>query len=285
MGSYQRRGFASALLVAGLLSAAQAFAAALVSELQGDVRVGATQEQSRPAAAGERLAPGSTVSTGAGSRAILSFDDGQVAALHENTQFRIDGFRYQLEKPQADRAVFVLLQGALRVITGALGQRNPAAFELRTGETTIGIRGTDFMVAKVNPTYLSVLQGTISAKNGGGTALFVAGSYGAVHDRSTLAAIVRENELPRAASSAFGGLGALPVGPAAAPPGAAGKPKLPDRAVSQPQDRGAFGRETAERARGLKEDIERKMKKQEADAARERARDNGAASHPGSRRP
>lgn len=285
---FKRRGFASALLVAGfagLLSAASAFAAAVVSEMQGDVRIGATSGESRPAARGQRVAPGSTVITAAGSRAILSFDDGQVAALHENTQFRIDGFRYQLEKPAEDRAAFGLLRGALRVVTGALGQRNPAAFTLRTAETTIGVRGTDFMVALVNPVYLSVLQGTISATNGAGSALFVAGAHGMVADRSTLAAIVRENALPGAAASAFGSLGALPIAPAAAPPGAAGSLKLPDRAVPQPQGRDAFGRETADRARGLREDIDRKMKKQAADAARERAREPGPASRPGNGRP
>lgn len=283
MGAYQRRRFASVILaagIAGFLSAASAFAAAVVSELQGDVRVGATGAQSRPAARGERVTPGSTVSTGAGSRAILSFNDGQIAALYENTQFRIDGFRYELEKPADDKAAFRLLRGALRILTGALGQRNPVAFTLRAEDTTIGVRGTDFMVVKENPVYLQVLEGRIAATNSAGTALFGAGEFGTVASGKSLAIAVRENALPARAASAFGGLGALPLAPPA-PPGAGGI-KVPERAVSQPQESRAFGRETAEKARALKDDLARKSKKAAAEGARERARD--PASRPGNGR-
>ena len=272
MGACQRRRFASVILaagIAGFLPAASVFAAAVVSEMQGDVRVGATDAETRSAARGERVTPGSTVSTGAGSRAILSFDDGQVAALHENTQFRVDGFRYQLEKPAGDKATFRLLRGALRIVTGALGQRNPAAFTLRTEDTTIGVRGTDFMVVKENPVYLQVLEGRIAATNSAGTALFGAGEFGTVASGKSLAIAVRENALPARAASAFGGLGALPLAPPA-PPGAGGI-KVPERAVSQPQESRAFGRETAEKARALKEDLARKSNKAATEAARERA--------------
>jgi hypothetical protein len=284
MAAYKRRRFASVILaavIAGFLPAASVFAAAVVSEIEGDVRVGATIAASRPAARGERLLPGSTVSTAAGSRAILSFDDGQVAALHENTQLRIESFRYELERPADDRAALRLLRGALRIVTGALGQRKPAAFSLRTEDTTIGVRGTDFMVAMVNPVYLSVLQGRIAAANSAGTALFEAGQFGVVASGRSLATAVRGNALPAAAASAFGGLGALPIAPPA-PPGAGGV-KVPDRAVSQPQESAAFGRETADKARALKEDLARKSKKAAAEAVRERARDNGPASRQGPR--
>ena len=281
MAKYEGRRFASVILaagIAGLLSASSAFAAAVVSELQGDVRIGATSAESRPAARGERVTPGSTVSTGAGSRAILSFNDGQVAALHENTQFRIDGFRYELEKPADDKAAFRLLQGALRILTGALGQRNPAAFTLRSEDTTIGVRGTDFMVVKVNPVYLQVLEGRIAATNSAGTALFGAGEFGTVVSGKSLATAVRENALPARAASAFGRLGALPLAPPA-PPGAMGGIKQPERAVSQPQEPAAFGRETADKSRALKDDLARKSKKAATEAARERGRD--PASRPG----
>lgn len=280
MGKYSRRRAASMALVlgiAGAMASAGAFAAAVVAELQGDVRVGAPGAEGRPAARGQRVPPGSTVSTAAGSRAILSFDDGQVAALHENTQFRIDAFRYQLEKPADDKAFFVLLRGALRMVTGALGQRNPVAFVLRTDDTTIGVRGTDFMVAMVNPVYLSVLEGRIAAMNSAGTVLFAKGEFGAVASGKSLATAVRENSLPTRAASAFGGLGALPIAPPA--PSGAGSVKLPAHAVSQPLEPAAFGRETADKARALKEDLARKSRKAAADAARERARD--AAARPG----
>lgn len=273
-----RRGrFASVILasgIAGLLSAASAFGEAVVADWQGDVRIGATLAQSRPVLPGQRVPSGSVVTTAAGSRVVLRFDDGQVAALHENTQFHIEDFRYRPREPAADRAVFVLLRGALRIVTGALGRRNREAFSLRTPQATIGIRGTDFMVAIVNPAYLSVLQGTIVATNAAGTATFAAGASGAVASRATLAASIHANALPDTASSAFGSLGALRIAPPASPAaGAAGKIELPEQALPQAQEPAAFGRETADRARELKEELDREFGKETSDAARERARD------------
>src|SRR5437867_202829 len=116
--------------IAGLFSAASAFGAAVVQELEGDVRAGATPAQSRPVAANQRVLTGTVVTTAPGSRVVLRFDDGQVVALHENTQFRIDDFRFRPQEPKADRAAFVLVQGALRAVTGALGERSPDAFSL-----------------------------------------------------------------------------------------------------------------------------------------------------------
>src|SRR6266705_2544931 len=114
--------------IAGLFLAASAFGAAVVQELKGDVRAGATPAQSRSVAPNQRVPSGTVVTTAPGSRVVLRFDDGQIVALHENTQFRIEDFRYRRQEPEADRAMFVLLRGALRVLTGTLGRRSPDTF-------------------------------------------------------------------------------------------------------------------------------------------------------------
>lgn len=273
MTTTRGRPFSFAILafgIASLFSAAGAFGAAVVQEFKGDVRAGATPAQSKPVVPNQRVLSGSSVTTAAGSQVTLRFDDGQVVALHENTQFRIENFRYRAQESAADRAVFVLLRGALRVVTGALGKRNRDVFALRLPQSTIGIRGTDFMVAIVNPAYLSVLRGAVAATNKAGTAAFEAGTFGSIANSSTLAVTIPASTLPSAASSAFDSLGALPISRADSP---AGEIKLPETAAPQAQDAATFGQETADRARELNGDHGREIGKEISEAVRELARD------------
>ncbi len=274
MSPIKERYLSSAVLalgIAGLFSAASAFGAAVVQELKGDVRAGATPAQSRPVAPNQRVLSGTVVTTAPGSRVVLRFDDGQIVALHENTQFRIEDFRFRPQEPKADRAAFVLVQGALRAVTGSLGERSPDAFSLVVPTATIGIRGTDFMVAIAAPAaYLSVLKGTVAATNVAGTAAFGAGAFGSIATSATLAVSVPASVLPAAVSSAFGSLGALPIRPA----GSAAGEKLPKAAAPRARDASAFGLDIANKARELKEDRTREFGKEISEMARERAQDN-----------
>jgi hypothetical protein len=252
---HKKRGWvsASAILasaIAAMLCAAAAFAGAVVADVEGDVRVAAAGAKSRGIVPGQRVEPGSLVTTAGGARVTLHFDDGMWAALHENSRLRIEGFSFRQQEPAADRAAFELLRGALRVITGELGRRNPEAFELRTPSVNIGVRGTDFMVAVENPTYLSVLEGRVAATNAGGSVTFGAGDFGVAIDASMPAA-VQASALPAAVASAFGRLGALRMAPRA-PSGAAGEDA---------------------RARELRDSLGRDKGRDASGAARERARD------------
>ena len=235
-----------ALGIAGFFPAASAFGAAVVQESKGDVRAGATPAESKPVAPNQRVLSGALVTTASGSQVVLRFDDGQVVALHENTQFRIENFSYRQQEPGADRAVFVLLRGALRAVSGALGKRSPDAFSLSVQTATIGIRGTDFMVASVNPAYLSVLEGTVAATNTAGTVAFGAGTFGSIATPTTLAAFIPASALPAAVSSAFVSLGALRITRAGS---AAGEIDLPGTAAPGAQEASAFGLGIANAAR------------------------------------
>jgi hypothetical protein len=186
--------------------------------MYGDVRAG--DQQVRP---NDRITSGATVTTGRGSQAVLKFDDSQVVVLNENTTFRITDFRYRQDEQRNDRSIFDLVRGALRVISGAVASRSQSAFQLRVPQATIGIRGTDFMVAIVNPAVISVGTGAVSATNAGGTTVFGAGSFGSVASSSALAVGIPASAVPAAASSAFSSMGAAAgvVGGGMAP-GAAG---------------------------------------------------------------
>ncbi len=67
------------------------------------------------------------------------------------------------------------------------------------------------MVALVNPAYLSVLQGTVTATNAAGTVAFGAGVIGSIATSATLAAEIPASELPAAAAEAFSNLSAAAV--------------------------------------------------------------------------
>lgn len=204
-----------AAFVASLVLTANGFAAALVQDVKGDVRAAEAA-----VAKGQRVLTGATLITGPSSQATLAFDDGQQVVLNENTRFAITDYRFVKANPQSDRSFFNLLSGAARVVTGELAQRSRNAFEFRTPTSTIGIRGTDFIVAIVEqPSYLSVLQGEIAATNAAGTVAFGAGSFGMISTATALAVAIPAIALPAAAASAFSSLGAAAVGAGAAAAG------------------------------------------------------------------
>jgi hypothetical protein len=207
--------------VLGLLALAlpmAAFASAVIQSTSGDVRANGTQ-----VAQGQRLTPGTAVSTGANAQVVMRFDDGQQVVLNQNSEFRLVDFRFNSPNPKDDRSIMDLIKGALRVVTGAVANRNRASFQLRTPQATIGVRGTDFMVAIVNPLYFSVLSGSIGATSSAGTAVFAAGSFGMVASSTALAAAVSAAAVPASVTGAFGAMGAAAgVGAGAAGAGIGG---------------------------------------------------------------
>jgi hypothetical protein len=203
---------AIAALAAGLVFSAQALADATVASMKGDVRIGNDAVVNT-----QRIFSGATVNTGPGAQVILKFDDQQQVVLNENTTFRIADYRYRPAEPRSDRAVFDLLRGALRFISGVVGARNPNVVALRVPQATIGIRGTDFMVALVNPAFINVVNGSIAATNSAGTVVFGQGAVGSIASASTLAAAIPASALPGAATGAFSNLAAAQVAAAVTP--------------------------------------------------------------------
>lgn len=139
----KRIAIAFAGLAAAVLFSAQALADGVIQSLKGDVRV--DRDAAVPT---QRVFSGMTITTGGGAMATLVFDDKQQVVLNENTTFKLTDFRYRPQQPRGDRAVFDLLRGALRFISGVVGARSPNTVALRTPQATIGIRGTDFIDRK-----------------------------------------------------------------------------------------------------------------------------------------
>ncbi len=203
----------SRALLGGVLTLAMApaaWAGAAIQSMNGDVRVGASRQVPVSARQDQRLAAGTTITTGAQSQALLKLDDGGQIVLGQNTEFRIVDSRYAPSSPQADRAVFDLVRGALRVVSGAIGQRNYQLWALRAPQMTLGLRGTDFMVAMTNQAYVNVSQGAVVVSNGHGSTVLGAGSIAAVPSSAAAVVVIPASSLPTAVSGAFSRMSAAP---------------------------------------------------------------------------
>lgn len=153
-----------AVLVSALLAlcAGNVFAqAAYVHDMTGTATaaVGAAQRALR---IGDVIESGTTISTGDKSTAVIKFEDGQVMALAERSSFRIVTYQYNKQRVRESSAIFSLLQGGLRFISGVIGATNRNSFRMNVGTATIGIRGTDGTV-----TFDAVTQAVTAAVNAG----------------------------------------------------------------------------------------------------------------------
>jgi hypothetical protein len=201
-----------------LAAAPSSYANGVFQSVSGDVR--ATTGAAAPAGVvrNQQVAPGTTVTTGPGAQTIIRFDDGHTVVLGENTEFRVNNYRFDKDQPQNDNIALQLLKGAMRSVSGLIVSRTRNSFALIVPQATIGIRGTDFMVALVNPAYLSVLQGTIGVSNAAGTAVFSAGASAIVTSATALATTIAASALPAQVAATFSNLSSVAIGAAGALP-------------------------------------------------------------------
>jgi hypothetical protein len=145
---------------------------------------------------GDTLASGSVVSTGQSSTVVLRFDDGQIVALKSLSRLSIDSYRYDPKNPGAGESIMSLLAGGLRAITGLVAKNNRSAFALKTPVSTIGIRGTDFMVAVSQGQYTFTSEGAIVITTNQGPLVFPAGSYSFTAAATVLPGAIPASALP-----------------------------------------------------------------------------------------
>jgi len=136
---------------------------------------------------------GDMLVTAKDSYAQVQMIDGAKMTLRPNSNLKIEEYRFNKQEPKSDNAIFRLLKGGLRTVTGLIGKRgDPDAYKMRAATATIGIRGTDFS---------SRLCATPNCQD-------------------DMAASARNMDKPQAAPlQAAGGASPPPTAPAAAPPG------------------------------------------------------------------
>lgn len=198
-------GLACMLLAATGVSAAEK--AGHITLLTGRGTAATTEGDIRSLAKGGDVYPGEVISTGPNSYLNIKFTDGGRVLLRPNSRFQIESYRFAQQEETAERpeqrrsearqaeegnALFRLLKGGFRAVTGLIGRENRENFEVRTPVATIGIRGTDFEARfcqndcfdidppPQNGLYTGVFDGGISLTNGTGVFNRDAGQYGFV---------------------------------------------------------------------------------------------------------
>jgi hypothetical protein len=132
------------LLLTLLIFSTAAFAAEPIGEVafvQGVATAQRPGEAPRFLAKGEALHESDTLNTGAKGFALITLKDGTKLTLRPNTTFTLETFRHGAGE---ESAIFRLVKGGVRALTGLVSKRNPRAMELNTTTATIGIRGTSF---------------------------------------------------------------------------------------------------------------------------------------------
>jgi hypothetical protein len=134
------------LLVCALgLNSAFAQTAGKILLAVGDVSVVRGGERAR-LAAGAMVGAGDSVVTGTDSYAQIRFSDDALVALKPETEFRIERFNFTGKQDGSEAAVFRLVRGGFRTLTGQIGKLNHDQYQLLTTQATIGIRGTHYQV-------------------------------------------------------------------------------------------------------------------------------------------
>jgi hypothetical protein len=142
-----------ALLLVGILQAPNAVAAPVgtVTDVSGPLLARKADGIVKVLSQQSTVDQGDTLVSEKGTYARIKFIDNSEITLRPNTQFKIENFAYEEAKPEEDHAIFSLIKGGLRSITGLLGKRNKERFGLNTPTATIGIRGTNFIAEYIPP--------------------------------------------------------------------------------------------------------------------------------------
>jgi hypothetical protein len=127
--------------------------------------------------AGSAIDVGDTVVTGAQSHAQLRFSDDALVALKPDSEFRIERYHFAGRDDGSEVAVFRLVKGGFRTLTGQIGKLSGDRYQLLTTQATIGIRGTHYQVQICAPG--QCMNGSRAARSG---------MYGAVYEGSIVVA-------------------------------------------------------------------------------------------------
>jgi hypothetical protein len=184
------------LAVLACLIAGSAFANGTIIQLSGTLSVKRADGSTRILSMKSEVIPGDTLETQKDSYAQIKFKDGATITLKPNTQFTVAAYTFVEARPKEDNAVFSLLKGGIRAVSGRISKRGDEdAYKMTTATTTIGIRGTTFDVDDCKTgsckkegasdgalheagVYVSVRDGEVLVANSAGSLSISAGQFG-----------------------------------------------------------------------------------------------------------
>jgi hypothetical protein len=134
--------------------------------------------------------------------ARIKFTDGGEVNMRPGTQLKVSQYNFDQDKPKEDKAVFDLIKGGMRSITGMIGKRGDQdSYKLITETAVAGVRGTTYE-CKIcagncgsipNGLYLFVLQGIVNVSNNAGSQNLSAGQYVYVQSGTSVPKILPGN--------------------------------------------------------------------------------------------
>lgn len=136
---------AAALLIA--LASASAFAqthAGVVKTLRGAVTV-EREGKPIPVAPGTQVNQGDRLVTGADGHVGLTMRDDTLLTLGPRSDLKLDSYAFDT-KTHEGNFLASLTRGVLSVVTGLLPRQSPDKFAVKTRISTMGVRGTEFIV-------------------------------------------------------------------------------------------------------------------------------------------
>ena len=102
--------------------------------------------QAIPAAPGTRLQAGDVLRTGGDGSVGVTMSDNSLLSAGPNSILSLD--RYEFDSTTSQGQFDTTLQkGSLAVISGRIAKQSPDAMKVRTPASTLGIRGTEFVVS------------------------------------------------------------------------------------------------------------------------------------------
>ena len=98
-----------------------------------------------PAAPGSRVHQGDRIVTAANGYVGLTMGDDTLLTLGPGTDLALDNYGFD---PKTHDGTFLasLGKGVLSVVTGLIAKRSPDSFQVKTRISTMGVRGTEFIV-------------------------------------------------------------------------------------------------------------------------------------------
>jgi hypothetical protein len=175
----------SALLIFSSVSFAET-EVGKVTHLSGPLFAKKTVGTTRVLSVNSAVEEGDTLVTEKKTYARIKFTDNSEINMRPGTQLKVSEYGFDQAKPKEDKAVYNLIVGGMRAVTGMIGKRGDQdSYKLITDTAVAGIRGTTYECkicegncgSLPNGLYFFVSQGTINVSNSAGSQNLSAGQY------------------------------------------------------------------------------------------------------------
>jgi hypothetical protein len=115
--------------------------------IQGELTAKDHSGTSRKLFVGSSVFEDEILTTAKDSNAVVAFRDEGRVSLQEETIFHVEKFQFErkkMQEPTQENALFRLLKGSVRVVTGLVGRVKHDNYQFKMTTATIGVRGTGF---------------------------------------------------------------------------------------------------------------------------------------------